>query len=188
MLRCIHVEWWCTYCAVIELLILLSRHWIACNCYCMMFCSMLSAYYFVCDVIPLPIIIDEYFLCCNRNCRCRYYWILFILLQCLPCFNRFWCVMQGVTIYWKRNELPTKVVRWEMRKPIVQNFPGIESSISLRQKASSMLQAVSSPRQSISFRWCKVLCPFCLREMCVCVCVLVCNKWPWFISQSCFEA
>ena len=39
---------------MIELLILLSRRWIACNCYCMMFCSMLSAYYFVCDVIPLP--------------------------------------------------------------------------------------------------------------------------------------
>ena len=39
---------------MIELLILLSRHWIAFNCYCMMFCSMLSAYYFVCDVIPLP--------------------------------------------------------------------------------------------------------------------------------------
>lgn len=38
---------------MIELLILLSRHWIACNCYCMMFCSMFSAFYFVCDVIPL---------------------------------------------------------------------------------------------------------------------------------------
>lgn len=171
MRKFIYVEWWCTYCAVIELLILLSRHWIACNCYCMMFCSMLSAYYFVCDVIPLPYHYRlNTFLCCNRIVVAVIIEFCSFCCNVCLCFNRFWCVMQGVTIYWKRNELPTKVVGWEMRKPIVQNFPGIESSISLRQKASSMLQAVSSPRQSIASGGAKS-CVHSVFVKCVCACV-----------------
>ena len=170
MRKFIYVEWWCTYCAVIELLILLSRHWIACNCYCMMFCSMLSAYYFVCDVIPLPYHyrLNTFYAAIELSLPLLLNSVHFVAMSAL--FYRFWCVMQGVTIYWKRNELPTKVVWWEMRKPIVQNFPGIESSISLRQKASSMLQAVSSPRQSIASGGAKS-CVHSVFVKCVCACV-----------------